>query len=95
MLDALYLSICVLLPVRTRSTDGRDFFHPSCLENPWKHLEAPQPTDMEQQQQQQWAAPQATSRMIPMQAQHAFNKHVSRPGRVLFQPSFLADPWAA
>ncbi|RLN54289.1 hypothetical protein BBJ28_00016283 [Nothophytophthora sp. Chile5] len=81
--------------------DASRFFSPSCLEDPWRHLEAapkapiaatssvnvvasPHARQPRQQQSQELRPRQLQTKYAP----------VNRPGRVLFQPSFLEDPWS-
>ncbi|CAI5734586.1 unnamed protein product [Peronospora destructor] len=66
--------------------DTSRFYLPSFLEDPWKALEAGKENDREQE-----GDPQTREKMNPRQVRHYSVD--GGLGRVLFQPSFLDDPW--
>jgi hypothetical protein len=68
--------------------DPARFFVPSCLEDPWKHLLA-------RHGQQESSEAQSEAQQDEEHPQHQQYDPIQkdRPGRVLFHPSFLMDPW--
>ncbi|KAL7688391.1 putative TTDN1/Protein SICKLE [Plasmopara halstedii] len=73
--------------------DALKFFMPSFLEDPWKELETSEWSNVKDEAavKTEYTGAQHREEMRVQEIQHSGRK--DGPGRVLFQPSFLEDPW--